>query len=94
MNQTFQFMIFTLANDHFIIWPSCVTLTFNLPEQMFQMNNRAKLFWNQYINVEVMARTMSVYDLLSGDLQVLAWSTTFLKKFSNGTSTLQGEQVC
>ena len=37
--------------DHFIIWPSRVTLTFNLPEQMFQMallllkeNNCAKLF--------------------------------------------------
>ena len=23
--------------DHFIILPSCVTLTFNLPKQMFQM---------------------------------------------------------
>ena len=23
--------------DHFIIWPSSVTLTFNMPEQMFQM---------------------------------------------------------
>ena len=49
--------------DHFIIWPSCVTLTFNLPEQMFQMafllleeNNCAKLFWNPCSNVQVMAR--------------------------------------
>ena len=23
--------------DHFIVWPASVTLTFNLPEQMFQM---------------------------------------------------------
>ena len=45
------------------------TLNFNLHEQMFQMalplfkdNNRAKLFWNPYINVEGMARTMSFYD--------------------------------
>ena len=30
--------------DHLIILPSSVTLTFNLPEQMFQMNNSAKLF--------------------------------------------------
>ena len=37
--------------DHFIIWPSSVTFTFNLPEQMFLMvflltkgNNYAKLF--------------------------------------------------
>ena len=33
-----------LANDHFIVWPSSNTLTFNLPEKMFQMNNCAKLF--------------------------------------------------
>ena len=37
--------------DHFIIWPSSVTLTFNLPKQMFQMalplfkeNTCSKLF--------------------------------------------------
>ena len=55
-------MIFTLANDHFIAWPSSVTLTFNLSEQMFQMIICAKLFWNPCINVEVMARTSSIYD--------------------------------
>ena len=48
--------------DHFIIWPSSVSLTFNLPEQMFQMNICAKLFLNKCINVEVMAQTSSVYD--------------------------------
>ena len=55
--------------DHFIIWPSSVTLIFNLSWEMFQMalllfkeNNCAKLFWNSYINVEVMARTSSIYD--------------------------------
>ena len=42
-------MISTLANDHFIVWPSSVTLTFNLPEQMFQLNNCAKLFWTPII---------------------------------------------
>ena len=47
---------------HFIIWPSRVT--FNLPDQMFQMaflllkeNNCAKLFWNPSTNVQVMAWT-------------------------------------
>ena len=30
-------MIFTLTNDNFIVGLSNVTLTFNLPEQMFQM---------------------------------------------------------
>ena len=55
--------------DHFIIWPSSVTLTFNLPKQMFQMallllkkNTCAKLFWYQRIKVEVMAWTSSIYD--------------------------------
>ena len=43
MNQNIQFMIFTLVNDHFIIWPSSVTMTFNLSQQMFQRNNYAKL---------------------------------------------------
>ena len=49
--------------DDFIIWPSSVTLTFNLPIQMFQTalvlvkeNTCAKLFWNPCINVEVMAQ--------------------------------------
>ena len=32
------------------------------PEQMFQMNNCAKLFWNPCINVEVIAHTSSIYD--------------------------------
>ena len=56
-------------DDHFIIWPSSVTLTFNLPKQMFQMalfllkeNTCAKLFWNPCINIEVMAWTSSIYD--------------------------------
>ena len=55
--------------DHFIIWPSSVTLTFNLPTQIFQMavlllkeNTCAKLFWNPCINVQVMAQTSSIYD--------------------------------
>ena len=67
-------MIFTPANDHFIEGPSSVTLTFNLPEQMFQINNfnlpeqmfhinkYAKLFWNPCINVGIMAWTSSIYD--------------------------------
>ena len=45
-------MIFTLANDHFIVWSSSVTLTFNLPEKMFQMNKCAILFWKPCINVQ------------------------------------------
>ena len=55
--------------DHFDLNLTPVTLTFNLPEQMFQMalfplegNNCAKLFRNPCINVQVMARTSSIYD--------------------------------
>ena len=54
--------------DHFIIWPSSVTLTLNLPEQMFQMplllvkgNNCAILLRNPCMN-ECMAWTSSIYD--------------------------------
>ena len=49
--------------DHFIIWSSSVTLTFNLSEQIFKMallllkeNIYTKLFWNPCINVEGMAQ--------------------------------------
>ena len=72
MNQTFQFVIFTLANDHFSAWPPNVTLTFNLPESMFQNNNCATLFWNPCINVEVMARTRTLYD----HFIIRPWSVT------------------
>ena len=50
--------------DHFIFWHLSVTLTFSLPEQMFQKalllledNNCAKFFWNPCINEQVMAQT-------------------------------------
>ena len=50
--------------DYFIIWPSSVTLTFNLPEPIFKMapslfkeKNCAKLVWNPSTNVQVMALT-------------------------------------
>ena len=55
-------MIFALVKDHFIVWPSSVTLTLNLPKQMFQMNNYAKLLRNPCINVQVMALTSSIYN--------------------------------
>ena len=55
--------------DKLILWPfhhltSSVTLTFNLPKQMFQVallllkeNNCAKLVWNPCTNVQGMTRT-------------------------------------
>ena len=45
-------MIFTLANDHFIVRPSSVTLTFNLPEQMFQLHFYSS-YWscNNYVSL-------------------------------------------
>ena len=55
--------------DHFDLYLTPMTLTFNLHEKMFQMalfhlkdNNCEKLFWNSCINVQVMARTSSMYD--------------------------------
>ena len=52
--------------DHFDLYLTSVTLTFNLPENMFQMallfeGNYAKLFSNPSINVQVMARTISIH---------------------------------
>ena len=79
---------------HFIIWPSSVTLTFNLPEHMFQMallllkkNNCAKLFWNLCINVGFMAETSSIYVTFKCDIDL----QPTLKKVSNGTSLPQGD---
>ena len=55
--------------DHFDLYLTPVTLAFNLPKKLFQMafllledNNCAKLFWNPCINIQVMARTSSIYD--------------------------------
>ena len=71
-NHTLNVEVMALTSsiyDHFIIWPSSVTLTFNLLKQMIQVallllkeNTSAQLFWNPCINVEVMARTSSIYD--------------------------------
>ena len=80
MNQTFQFTIVTLAKDRFMVWASSVTMTFNLAEQMFQMNNCAKLFWNTCINVKVKARQAQFRTILSFDLQVWAWQSKYLNK--------------
>ena len=85
----------------FIIWPSSVTLTFNLHEQMPQTallllkrNNWIKLFWNPCIN--------DSYDLYKLNLLPF-YQLTFKcdldlqpvwRNVSNGTATLQGEQLC
>ena len=68
--------------DHFIIWPSSVTLTFNLRKQMFRTslllfedNNCAKLIWNPCLNAPVMARTSSLYDHF--DLYLTPMTLTF-----------------
>ena len=82
----------SLIYDHFIIWPSSVTLTFNLPEQMFQMallllkeNNCDKLFWNPCVKVWVMTL---IHVTFKCDLNLLPiW-----KICSNGTAPPQGQQ--
>ena len=72
--------------DHFIKWPSTVTLTFNLPEQMLQMallllkeNNCAKWFWNPYINVQWPGQAQFM-TILSNNLQLWPWPSTYLNK--------------
>ena len=68
--------------DHFDLYFTPMTLTCNLPEKMFQMallllegNNCAKLFWNPCINVQVMARTSSIY--VHFDLYLTSVTLTF-----------------
>ena len=69
--------------DHFIIWPSSESLTFDLPKTVFQMallllreNTCAKSFWNPCTNVKVMAPTGSLSLLLQ--YSILIWLDVFL----------------
>ena len=70
--------------DHFDLYLNPVTLTFTLPEKMFQMalllledNNCAKLFSNPCINVQVMARTSSIHVYDHFDLYLTPVTLTF-----------------
>ena len=93
----------SLIYDHFDLYLTPVTLTFNLPEKMFQMalllskgNICAKLFWNPCINVQVMLRGSSIHVLDHFDLHLTPVTLTFNlpKNVSNGTSPPQGQQLC
>ena len=56
-------------------------------------NTCAKLFLNPRINVDVIAPTSSIMAILSFDLQVWPWPSTYQANVSNGTTTLQGEYL-
>ena len=62
--------------DHFTIWPSVVTLTFNVPKQIFELNNCAKSFWNPCINVQFMALTSSIH------YRFIIWSSSVTLTFN------------
>ena len=77
-----------------------VTLTINLPEQMFQTallffenDNCTKLVWNTCINLQLMARPSSVYDHFIICPSIVSFQPTWTNN-PNGTSTPQGEQLC
>ena len=62
-----------------------MTLTFNLPEQIFQIallllkeNNCAKLFQNPHINVEIIVRTTSIYE------HFISWHSSATLTFGGG----------
>ena len=89
--------------DYFDLYLTPVTLTFNLPEQTFQMAlfllkgiNCAKLFRNSCINVQIMARTSSihVYDHFDIYLSPVTLTFNLPKNVSNDTSPPQGQQLC
>ena len=70
--------------DHFDLYLTPVSLTFNLPEKMFQMalfllegNNCAKLFCNPCINAQVMLRTSSIHVYEHFDLYMTPVTLTF-----------------
>ena len=89
--------------DRFDLYLTPVTLTFNLPEKMFQIallllegNNCANLLKTLCINVQVMARTISLHVYDHFDLYLTSVTLTFNlpKNVSNGTSPPQGQQLC
>ena len=89
-----------LNNDHFDLYLTPLTLTFNLPEKMFQMalfllegNDCAKLFRNPCIYVQIMARTSSihVYDHFDFYLIPVTLTLNLPKNVSNDTSPPQGQ---
>ena len=67
--------------DHFDLYLTPVTLTFNQPEKTFQMallfleENNCAFFLNPCINVQVMARTSLIYDHF--DLYLTPMTLTF-----------------
>ena len=100
-----QVMVWTSSiYDHFDLYLTPMTLTFILPEKLFQMallllkgNNCAKSFWNPCINVQVYMLRQAQYmylTILTFIWPLWPWPSTYLKKFSNGISPPQGQQLC
>ena len=88
-----------LANDHFIVWPSSLTLTLtltlNLPTQMFQMNNCANFFFKSMLKYRSYGQdTLNLWPIshltFKTDLELQPTWTNVL----NGTSTPEGQQLC
>ena len=89
--------------DHFDLYLTPLSLTFNLRKQMFYMalllpkdNNCAKLIGNPCITVPVMFRTSSIHVYDHFDLYLTPVTLIFNlpKNVSNGTSPPQGQQLC
>ena len=89
--------------EHFDLYLTPETLTFNLPEKMFQVtllllegNICAKLFWNPCINVQVMLQTSSIHVYDHFDLHLTPVTLTFNlpKKCFKWHFSSQGQQLC
>ena len=70
--------------DHFDLYLTPVTLTFNLREKMFQMalllledKKCANYFWNPCINVQLIAWSSSIYDHFDFYLTLSPWPSTY-----------------
>ena len=77
----------TWIYDHFDLYLTPVTLTFNLPEKCFKWHfsfsrtiTVQNYFWNPCINVQVMVRTSSYMTILTFIWPLWPWPSTYLKK--------------
>ena len=87
--------------DHFDLHLTPVTLTFSLPEKMFQMalfllkdNNCAKLFLNSCIKAQVIARTSSIYGNFELYLTPVPLTFNLPKKCFKWHFSSRGQQLC
>ena len=80
--------------DNFIIWSSSVTLTFNLPKEMIQMNNCAKLSRNMRKCIRYSSDKIKLWSFYHLTFKFYLDLQPTWTNVSNDTATPKGEQLC